>query len=57
MNNNKMDLREMEWDGMDWTDLAQEPSGSILNSCITGGFLRRAQPQGVRYTPVTAGFQ
>jgi hypothetical protein len=24
MNNIKMDLREREWDGMDWTDLAQD---------------------------------
>jgi hypothetical protein len=22
VNNNKMDLREIEWDGMDWIDLA-----------------------------------
>jgi hypothetical protein len=24
VNNIKMDLREIEWDGMDWIDLAQE---------------------------------
>jgi hypothetical protein len=24
MDNIKMDLREIEWDGMDWTDLAQD---------------------------------
>jgi hypothetical protein len=24
MDNIKMDLREMGWDGMDWTDLAQD---------------------------------
>jgi hypothetical protein len=24
MDNNKMDLREIGWDGMDWTDLAQD---------------------------------
>jgi hypothetical protein len=23
MNNNKMDLREIEWDSMDWIDLAE----------------------------------
>jgi hypothetical protein len=31
VDNIKMDLREIGWDGMDWIDLAQdkEPSGSI----------------------------
>jgi hypothetical protein len=36
VNNIEMDLREIEWDSMDWIDLAQnrdqwgnEPSGSI----------------------------
>jgi hypothetical protein len=38
VNNIKIDLREIEWDGMDWIDLAQdsdscehgnEPSGSV----------------------------
>jgi hypothetical protein len=24
VNNNKIDLREMGWDGMDWIDLAQD---------------------------------
>jgi hypothetical protein len=24
VNNNKIDLREIEWDGMDWIDLAQD---------------------------------
>jgi hypothetical protein len=24
MDNNKMDLREIEWDGMNWIDLAQD---------------------------------
>jgi hypothetical protein len=24
VNNNKMDLREIGWDGMDWLDLAQD---------------------------------
>jgi hypothetical protein len=32
VNNIKMDLREIGWDGMDWIDLAEhgnEPPGSI----------------------------
>jgi hypothetical protein len=29
VNNIKMDLRKIEWDGMYWIYLAQEPSGSI----------------------------
>jgi hypothetical protein len=24
VDNNKMDLREIEWEGMDWIDLAQD---------------------------------
>jgi hypothetical protein len=56
-----MDLREIEWDSMDWIDLAQDTdkwralvntvmnlrvpqnAGKLLNSCIIGGFSRRAQ--------------
>jgi hypothetical protein len=26
----KMDLREIEWDGMDWIDLAYDSSGELL---------------------------
>jgi hypothetical protein len=29
VDNIKMDLREIGWDGVDWIDMAQEPSGSI----------------------------
>jgi hypothetical protein len=56
--NIKMDLREIEWDGMNWVDLAQyrnqwralvntfgfqKIAGKFLNSCVTDGFSRRAQ--------------
>jgi hypothetical protein len=58
VDNIKMDLREIGWDGIDWIDLAQavegscehgnEHSGSInagkfLSSCTIGGFSRRVQ--------------
>jgi hypothetical protein len=56
VDNIKMDLRDIGWDGMDWIDLAQEgscergnePSGStkrweFLSGCIIGSFSRRAQ--------------
>jgi hypothetical protein len=42
VDNIKMDLREIEWDGMDWIHLAQdmrqwkEPSGSIKYFDIRG---------------------
>jgi hypothetical protein len=36
VDNIKMDLREVGWDGMDWIDLAQD-------SCTTGSFSRRDQ--------------
>jgi hypothetical protein len=29
VDNIKMDLTEIGWDGMDWIDLGNEPSGSI----------------------------
>jgi hypothetical protein len=40
--NIKMDLREIEWDGMDCIDPAQNRDqwrpGKFLNSCTTGSF-------------------
>jgi hypothetical protein len=33
VDNIKMDLREIEWGGMDWLDLAQEP---VEGSCEHG---------------------
>jgi hypothetical protein len=48
----KMDLREIEWDGMDWIDLAQDrdqwralvnTAGMFLSSCTIGGFSGRTQ--------------
>jgi hypothetical protein len=52
--NIKMDIREIEWDGMDWIDLAQDMdhgralvntvnTRKFLSSCTVGGFSRRAQ--------------
>jgi hypothetical protein len=57
VNNIKIDLRETEWDGVDWIDLAQlralvntvmnlrvpYNAGRFLSNCITGGFSRRSQ--------------
>jgi hypothetical protein len=64
VNNDKMDLREIGWGGTDWIDLAQDgdqwralmntvmnlrvPTKKFLNSCTTGGFLKRAQLHEVR---------
>jgi hypothetical protein len=36
----KMDLREIGWDGMNWNDLAQDRDQC---SCTIGSFSRRAQ--------------
>jgi hypothetical protein len=33
-NNIKIDLREMEWDGMDWIDLAQDRDQALVNTVI-----------------------
>jgi hypothetical protein len=52
--NIRMDLREIGWDGMDWIDLAQDRdqwralvntgnAGKFLSSCRIGGSPRRAQ--------------
>jgi hypothetical protein len=50
-----MDLRERGWDGIDWTELAQDKdqwralvnmvmnAGKFLSSCRIGGSSRRAQ--------------
>jgi hypothetical protein len=59
VDNIKVDLREIGWDGMNWIDLAQDQCGALLNtvmnlrvpenagkflsSCTIGGFSRRAQ--------------
>jgi hypothetical protein len=59
VDNIKMDLREIGWDGMNWIDLAQDrvqyralvnmvmkiPQNiaKFLSSCTTGCFSRRAQ--------------
>jgi hypothetical protein len=54
LNNNKMDLREIGWDGMDWIDLAQDRDQwkalvssikcwEFLSSCTIGSFSSRAQ--------------
>jgi hypothetical protein len=51
VDNINMDLREIGWSRMDWTDLAQDsimnlgvPSNvrKFLSSCTTGGFSRGA---------------
>jgi hypothetical protein len=38
MDDNKMDLQEVEWEGMDWTDLAQnrERRGEVGDCCESG---------------------
>jgi hypothetical protein len=52
VDNIKLDLRKIGWDGVDWIDMAQdhgiETSGSIkagkfLSGCTVGGSSRRAQ--------------
>jgi hypothetical protein len=55
VDNIKMDLREIRWDGMDWIDLAQDRdqwkalvntvmnAGKFSSSCTIGSFSRRAQ--------------
>jgi hypothetical protein len=56
VDNIKMDLTEIGWDGMDWIDLAQDRDQwralvntvmnlrvSFLSSCTMGTFSRRAQ--------------
>jgi hypothetical protein len=39
----KIDLREIYWDGMDWTDLAQDRDQwtAFVNTIITFGFHRK----------------
>jgi hypothetical protein len=57
VDNIKMDLREIGWDGMDWINLAQDRDqwralvktvmnlqvSGFLNSCTIGSFSLRAQ--------------
>jgi hypothetical protein len=43
VDNIKMDLGEIGWDGMDWTDLAQDRRQWSSRSCTIGSFSRRAQ--------------
>jgi hypothetical protein len=57
VDNIKIDLREVEWDGIDWINLAQDRAlfntvmnlrvplnaGKFLSSCTVGYFSRRAQ--------------
>jgi hypothetical protein len=40
VDNVKMDLREIEWDGMDWIELAQDRDQwrALVNTVITFGF-------------------
>jgi hypothetical protein len=40
--NIKIDLREIGWDGMDWIDLAQDRDQwrALVNTVITFGFLK-----------------
>jgi hypothetical protein len=46
VDNIKMDLRNIGWDGIDWIDLAEDRGQCWavvnLSSCITGGPSRRA---------------
>jgi hypothetical protein len=44
VDNIKMDLREIGWDGMDWIDLAQDrDQWNFLSGCTIGSFSRRVQ--------------
>jgi hypothetical protein len=55
VDNIKMDLREIEWDGVDWIELAEDRdqcralvrflkiTGNFLNGCRIGSFSGRAQ--------------
>jgi hypothetical protein len=47
VDNIKIDLREIGWDGMDWIDLAQDRdqwrTGKFLSGCTIGSFSGRAQ--------------
>jgi hypothetical protein len=53
VDNIKIDLSEIGWDGMDWIDLAlvntamnlrvPQNAGKFLSSCTIGSFSRRAQ--------------
>jgi hypothetical protein len=48
VDNIKIDLREIGWDGMDWIDLAQDRDQwrdlvNMIFSCTIGRFSRRAQ--------------
>jgi hypothetical protein len=40
VNNIKMDLRDIEWDGMDWIDLAQDRDQwrALVNTVMNLGF-------------------
>jgi hypothetical protein len=40
MDNIKMDLREIGWDGMDWIDLAQDREGSCEKGDEPSGFIK-----------------
>jgi hypothetical protein len=35
VDNIKMDLREIGWDGMDWTDLAQDQCRALVNTVMS----------------------
>jgi hypothetical protein len=45
VDNIKMELREIGWDGMDWIDLAQDRGQwrDFLSGCTISSFTRRAQ--------------
>jgi hypothetical protein len=46
VDNIKMDLREIEWDGVDWIDMAKDRDqwmalvNTVSIKCLGGGFLR-----------------
>jgi hypothetical protein len=42
VDNIKIDLREIAWDGMDWIDLAQDKDQwrALVNTVMTFGFLK-----------------
>jgi hypothetical protein len=42
VDNIKMDLGEIEWDAVDWIDMAQN-AGKFLRGCTIGGSSRMAQ--------------